>query len=193
MLFQICQYARIGQVDSLRVLPIPARYLNEAFQNALRFGFDRQFAPRVETAWTEIDRSDYGSLDPDLLTRLWLIQIAYNQNLTLESAGTQVLQARAVLGIAIGITYPQVQQGVGSVIYNRTSAATPLAGPNATPHTSGPMLLLRRRPGSWTSGASFAAELNPPMACTWRRLRLMTAFWCRFWPMLPQLISVSAQ
>ena len=62
-----------------------------------------------------------------------LIQIAYNQNLTLESAGTRVLQARAVLGIAIGITYPQVQQGVGSVIYNRTSAATPLAGPNATP------------------------------------------------------------
>jgi NodT family efflux transporter outer membrane factor (OMF) lipoprotein len=62
-----------------------------------------------------------------------LIQIAYNQNLTLLSAGTRVLQARAVLGIAIGIAYPQVQQGTGSVIYNRTSAATPLAGPNATP------------------------------------------------------------
>jgi outer membrane protein TolC len=51
----------------------------------------------------------------------------------LLSAGTRVLQARAVLGIAIGVSYPQVQQGVGSVIYNRTSAATPLAGPNATP------------------------------------------------------------
>lgn len=62
VLFQICQYARIGQVDSPRMLPIPARYLNKAFQNALRFGFDRQFAPRVETAWTEIDRPDYGSL-----------------------------------------------------------------------------------------------------------------------------------
>jgi NodT family efflux transporter outer membrane factor (OMF) lipoprotein len=62
-----------------------------------------------------------------------LIQIAYNQNLTLLSAGTRVLQARAVLGVAIGITYPQVQQGVGSVIYNRTSAATPLSSPNATP------------------------------------------------------------
>ena len=43
-----------------------------------------------------------------------------------------MLQARAVLGIAIGISYPQVQQGVGWVTYNRTSAATPLAGPNAT-------------------------------------------------------------
>jgi NodT family efflux transporter outer membrane factor (OMF) lipoprotein len=62
-----------------------------------------------------------------------LIQIAYNQNLTLLSAGTRVLQARAVLGISIGVTYPQVQQGTGSVIYNRTSAATPLAGPNTTP------------------------------------------------------------
>jgi NodT family efflux transporter outer membrane factor (OMF) lipoprotein len=62
-----------------------------------------------------------------------LIHIAYNQNLTLLSAGTRVLQARATLGIAIGSFYPQVQQGTGSLIYNRTSAATPLAGPNATP------------------------------------------------------------
>jgi NodT family efflux transporter outer membrane factor (OMF) lipoprotein len=62
-----------------------------------------------------------------------LIHIAYNQNLTLLSAGTRVLQARAVLGVAIGSIYPQVQQGTGSLIYNRTSAATPLAGPNATP------------------------------------------------------------
>ena len=44
-----------------------------------------------------------------------------------------MLQARAVLGIAIGSFYPQVQQGTGSLLYNRTSAATPLAGPNATP------------------------------------------------------------
>src|SRR5271169_3675130 len=60
-----------------------------------------------------------------------LIQIAYNQNLTLLSAGTRVLQARAVLGIAVGVSYPQVQQGTGSVAYNRTSAATPLSAPNA--------------------------------------------------------------
>jgi NodT family efflux transporter outer membrane factor (OMF) lipoprotein len=62
-----------------------------------------------------------------------LIDIAYNQNLTLLSAGTRVLQARAALGIAIGLFYPQVQQATGSLIYNRTSAATPLAPPNATP------------------------------------------------------------
>src|SRR4029079_14250465 len=84
----------------------------------------------VKSGPLEYERWWEGFRDPTLNK---LIQIAYNQNLTLESAGTKVLQARAVLGIAIGITYPQVQQGVGSAIYNRTSAATPLAGPNATP------------------------------------------------------------
>ena len=62
-----------------------------------------------------------------------LVRIAYNQNLTLLSAGTRVLEARAALGIAIGEFYPQVQQGTGSLIYNRTSAASPLAAPNSTP------------------------------------------------------------
>jgi NodT family efflux transporter outer membrane factor (OMF) lipoprotein len=80
-------------------------------------------------------RQDYrewwkGFHDPTLNR---LIQTAYDQNLTLLSAGTRVLQARAALGIAIGVSYPQVQQGTGSLIYNRTSAATPLAGPTATP------------------------------------------------------------
>jgi len=62
-----------------------------------------------------------------------LIEDAYNQNLTLLAAGTKVLQARAALGIAIGFEYPQLQQGTGSLIYNRSSAATPLAAPNAKP------------------------------------------------------------
>jgi NodT family efflux transporter outer membrane factor (OMF) lipoprotein len=62
-----------------------------------------------------------------------LIQIAYDQNLTLLSAGTRVLQARAVLGIAVGEFYPQVQQGTGSLTYNQASAATPIAPPNSSP------------------------------------------------------------
>lgn len=62
-----------------------------------------------------------------------LVQIAYDQNISLMSAGTRVLQARAVLGIAIGEFYPQVQQGAGNLMYNRSSAATPLAGPKANP------------------------------------------------------------
>jgi NodT family efflux transporter outer membrane factor (OMF) lipoprotein len=64
-----------------------------------------------------------------------LVQAAYGQNLTLLSAGTRVLQARAILGVSVGYIYPQVQQASGSVIGNRSSAATPLAGPNAVPQT----------------------------------------------------------
>jgi NodT family efflux transporter outer membrane factor (OMF) lipoprotein len=84
----------------------------------------------VKSGLSEYERWWEGFRDPTLNK---LIQIAYNQNLTLLSAGTRVLQARAVLGIAVGIFYPQVQQGAGSVVYNRTSAATPLSAPNATP------------------------------------------------------------
>jgi outer membrane protein TolC len=54
-------------------------------------------------------------------------------NLTLLAAGTKVLQARAALGIAVGFEHPQLQQGTGSLIYNRTSAATFLAATNSRP------------------------------------------------------------
>jgi NodT family efflux transporter outer membrane factor (OMF) lipoprotein len=52
-----------------------------------------------------------------------LIRTAYEQNLSLVSAGTRVLGARAELGVAIGEFYPQVQQGSGSVTYIRPSHA----------------------------------------------------------------------
>ena len=58
-----------------------------------------------------------------------LIQTAYNQNLSLVSAGTRVLEARAQLGVAIGEFYPQLQQGKGSIIYDRPSHADPTANP----------------------------------------------------------------
>lgn len=54
-----------------------------------------------------------------------LIDTAYQQNLTLLSAGTKVLQARAELGVAIGEFYPQAQTGSSAVSYNRASNATP--------------------------------------------------------------------
>ena len=50
-----------------------------------------------------------------------LIEIAYRQNLTLQSAGLRVLEARAQLGIAVGAQYPQVQDAVGDYSYNRDS------------------------------------------------------------------------
>jgi NodT family efflux transporter outer membrane factor (OMF) lipoprotein len=56
-----------------------------------------------------------------------LIARAYRDNLTLQQAGVRVLQARAQLGIAVGEIFPQTQQAVGSVQYNRTSDRTATA------------------------------------------------------------------
>jgi NodT family efflux transporter outer membrane factor (OMF) lipoprotein len=60
--------------------------------------------------------------DPTL-TRL--IQLAYQQNLTLRTAGVRVLEARARLGIAIGELYPQQQQVGASLTYNRIPISLP--------------------------------------------------------------------
>jgi len=63
-----------------------------------------------------------------------LIARAYRDNLTLQQAGVRVLQARAQLGIAIGEIFPQTQQAIGSVQYNRSSdRATTAAVAAATP------------------------------------------------------------
>src|SRR5262245_11162623 len=55
-----------------------------------------------------------------------LIARAYQENLTLRQAGARVLQARAQLGIAVGEFFPQTQQAIGSVQYNRTSDRAPV-------------------------------------------------------------------
>ena len=60
-----------------------------------------------------------------------LIDLAYAQNLTLLSAGTQVIEARAALGIAIGEFYPQSQQGLGGIGYTGQSRTDPLSSPLA--------------------------------------------------------------
>ena len=76
-------------------------------------------------AGSENYRDWWKSFNDPVLNRL--IELAYAQNLTLLSAGTRVIEARAALGIAIGEFYPQQQQGVGGVAYNgesRTAAAS---------------------------------------------------------------------
>jgi NodT family efflux transporter outer membrane factor (OMF) lipoprotein len=50
-----------------------------------------------------------------------LVEQAYRENLSLRQAGVRVLQARAQLGIAAGELYPQAQQAIGAVDYNRIS------------------------------------------------------------------------
>jgi NodT family efflux transporter outer membrane factor (OMF) lipoprotein len=60
--------------------------------------------------------------DP-VLTRL--VDLAYQQNLTLRTAGVRVLEARAQLGIAIGEFYPQQQLASATVTYNRLPISFP--------------------------------------------------------------------
>jgi NodT family efflux transporter outer membrane factor (OMF) lipoprotein len=73
---------------------------------------------RVQTGPSEY-RNWWTAFDDPVLDRL--IERAYRGNLSLRSAGVRVLQARAQLGIAIGDIFPQTQQAIGSVQYNRTS------------------------------------------------------------------------
>jgi NodT family efflux transporter outer membrane factor (OMF) lipoprotein len=68
-----------------------------------------------------------------------LIEIAYSQNLTLLSAGTKVLQARAQLGVAIGEFWPQQQRALGAVNYNLLSQANAQSSPAAGAGQSSPV------------------------------------------------------
>jgi NodT family efflux transporter outer membrane factor (OMF) lipoprotein len=75
-------------------------------------------ATRDLAGWWKVFR------DPVLDT---LIQQAYQQNLTLRSAGTRILAARAERNIAAGNLFPQTQQAVGD--YNRNQLSRNVANP----------------------------------------------------------------
>ena len=59
-----------------------------------------------------------------------LIEEAYRQNLTLRSAGTRILAARAQRNIAVGNLFPQTQQAFGGHNRNQTSATAANPLPN---------------------------------------------------------------
>ncbi|MDJ0610613.1 MAG: efflux transporter outer membrane subunit [Kiloniellales bacterium] len=127
----------------LQVIGEPARHRGPAWPKAVALlllfslgacmkvgpDFEAPEAP-VQDNWLE--EGDNGvKADPAELTTWWdvfedpvltrLVETAYRQNRTLQSAGLRVLEARAQLGIAIGSFYPQVQNAVGSYSYNYTS------------------------------------------------------------------------
>ncbi len=74
--------------------------------------------PRVSTG-SATYRDWWKALNDPVLDRL--IERAYRENLSLRQAGVRVLQARAQLGVAVGEIFPQTQQAIGAVNYNRTS------------------------------------------------------------------------
>jgi len=89
--------------------------------------------PAVKTSREDYQRWWATFRDPTLSR---LVDIAYNQNLTLMESGARVIEARAVLGQAIGELYPQTQQLGGSAVYLQ---------PSDTDATSNPGNLISRR------------------------------------------------
>jgi NodT family efflux transporter outer membrane factor (OMF) lipoprotein len=59
-----------------------------------------------------------------------LVEMAYAQNLTLMAAGARVIEARALLGEAIGEFYPQMQQVNGSATYLQPSETDATSNPD---------------------------------------------------------------
>jgi NodT family efflux transporter outer membrane factor (OMF) lipoprotein len=74
-------------------------------------------AQPAETPDVEADLSQWWTVFEDpILDRL--VEDAYRQNLSLQIAGLRILEARAVLGIAVADLWPQQQQINGSIINN---------------------------------------------------------------------------
>ena len=88
----------------------------------------------VEKKWHETDdpqikaeTADYSTwwhvLNDPVLDNL--ITMACKQNLSLQVAGLRILEARAILGIAVGLQYPQTQNVSGGYAYQKSSKNAP--------------------------------------------------------------------
>lgn len=91
-------------------------------------------AASVEKKWHETDDNQIKAETADYST-WWrvlgdpvldnLITMACKQNLSLRVAGLRILEARAVLGIAVGLQYPQSQSLSGGYAYQKSSRNAP--------------------------------------------------------------------
>jgi outer membrane protein TolC len=125
-----------------------------------------------------------------------LVEQAYQQNLPLRIAGLRILEARAQLGIASGLLYPQQQQGSGGIARNKISTNRL----NLPPDTR--ILLMTvliptiwhlTPSGSSISGANFVVTWNLASGPCRPLLQAMTTPWshsqprwrARMWPFAP--------
>jgi NodT family efflux transporter outer membrane factor (OMF) lipoprotein len=153
----------------------PLEYVRNGFKVGPNYG--RPPAPVAEQ-WIEtgdsriqsrhLQYADWWSVfqDPTLNT---LVNTAYEQNLTLRSAGTRVLQARAQQAIAVGNIFPQAQQANGQ--YSRVALShetfnnpSAFAALSSTPIPPG--ALFGNFYSDWTAGFNLSWELD-----FWGRLR----------------------
>jgi NodT family efflux transporter outer membrane factor (OMF) lipoprotein len=79
--------------------------------------------PRLTTQ-TAVDTRWWRTFGDPALDRL--VELAYQQNLPLQVAGLRIVEARAQLGIATGLQFPQTQAIVGSATANGLSKNTPI-------------------------------------------------------------------
>ena len=95
--------------------------------------FEKPEVPVADT-WLEADNESvdttttayqdwWGVFKDPVLSKL--IDTAYQQNLSLQVAGLRVMEARAQLGIATGLKYPQSQSVGGGYAYSRSSINAP--------------------------------------------------------------------
>ncbi len=107
--------------------------------------------PRVISDALGVDEREWWGLFQDSNIEE-LVQQSYDQNLTLRVAGLRVLEAQAERAIAVGLLFPQFQEGIGE--YTRTQVsrnAGALLGPPPT---------ASRTFSNWTLGFNAAWELD---------------------------------
>ena len=142
--------------------------------------------PPVQVAPTWLEWRSRSLNTKDELYRNWwlvfhdpilnrLIEIAYAQNLTLLSAGTRVLEARANLGIAIGEFYPQKQQGFGGC--RMRAPARPIRNRRRACGATGATPSASKLHGNSIFGVSFDVEFNRLTRLIWPRSQPTTMSW----------------
>ena len=87
-----------------------------------------------------------------------LVELAYNQNLTLREAGWRIEEARARRGVVAGNLYPQLQEVQGDYVRTHRSTETALFPPidPSSPFAN----LARTEFSNWRIGGALAWELD---------------------------------
>ena len=128
---------RLGRRPRPRLLrTLSAIWMGMAFFTASCLLGPNFKTPQAPVADNWMEKADGSVKSDESETRDWwtafndpaltrLIELAYKQNLTVQTAGVRVLESRARLGMAIGEFYPQQQQAGATVSYNHIPVSLP--------------------------------------------------------------------
>src|SRR5262249_23133427 len=118
--------ALCGMVVALSACAVGPRFVRPKV--SLRESWSEQGNPRLATQ-TAVDQAWWRSFQDPALDKL--IQLAEHQDLPLQIAGLRILEARAQLGIAVGLQFPQLQAAVASATAVGLSDHAPNSAPIA--------------------------------------------------------------